>query len=141
MAVRIRLTRLGKKKQPAYRVVVADSHGASTALESAPFAVADDTTPPVLDGLVARRAGSLEPSSSFTIGESLLIEGAISTTTPQGMEATYAELRVPRFRRSFTLSRELDPGRIEANLTDGVLKLRIPKHAEAQPRRIAVQVT
>lgn len=74
-------------------------------------------------------------------GESLLIEGAISTTTPQGMEATYAELRVPRFRRSFTLSRELDPGRIEANLKDGVLKLRIPKHAEAQPRRIAVQVT
>jgi len=73
-------------------------------------------------------------------GESLLIEGEIAAAAPQGMEATYAELRVPRFKRSFTLSRELDGGRIEASLKDGVLKLRIPKHAEAQPRRIAINV-
>jgi HSP20 family molecular chaperone IbpA len=73
-------------------------------------------------------------------GDSLLIEGAISAATPQGMEATYAEIRTPRFRRAFTLSRELDTNRIEANLKDGVLKLRIPKYAEAQPKRIAVKV-
>lgn len=73
-------------------------------------------------------------------GDSLQIEGAISAVTPQGMEATYAEIRVPRFRRSFTLSRELDPGRIDAQLKDGVLTLRIPKREEAQPRRIAVKV-
>ena len=46
----------------------------------------------------------------------------------------------PRYRRVFTLSRELDPGRIEANLKDGVLNLRIPKQEHAQPRRIQVQV-
>jgi HSP20 family protein len=45
---------------------------------------------------------------------------------------------VPRFRRTFTLSRELDTGRIEANLKDGVLTLRVPKQAHAQPRRIEV---
>jgi HSP20 family molecular chaperone IbpA len=73
-------------------------------------------------------------------GDSLQIEGSISAVTPQGMEATYAEIRVPRFRRSFTLSRELDPGRIDAQLKDGVLTLRIPKREEAQPRRIAVKV-
>jgi HSP20 family molecular chaperone IbpA len=50
----------------------------------------------------------------------------------------YAEVRVPRYRRSFTLSRELDTARIEANLKDVVLTLRIPKQAHAQPRRIAV---
>jgi HSP20 family molecular chaperone IbpA len=50
----------------------------------------------------------------------------------------YAEVRVPRYRRSFTLSRELDTARIEANLKDGVLTLRIPKQAHAQPRRINV---
>jgi HSP20 family protein len=74
-------------------------------------------------------------------GDSLLIEGAISAATPQGMEATYAEIRVSRFRRAFTLSRELDPGRIDAQLKDGVLTLRIPKREEAQPRRIAVKVS
>jgi HSP20 family protein len=74
-------------------------------------------------------------------GDALLLEGEISTATPEGMEATYAELRLPRFRRSFTLSRELDAGAIDASLKDGVLRLRIPKRAEAQPRRIAVKVT
>ena len=71
-------------------------------------------------------------------GEALLIEGGVQQRTPDGLEAIYAEVRVPRYRRSFTLSRELDTTRIEANLKDGVLKLRIPKQAHAQPRRIAV---
>jgi HSP20 family molecular chaperone IbpA len=72
-------------------------------------------------------------------GETLLIEGAVSTALPEQMEPTYVEVRVPRFRRAFTLSRELDTEKIEANLTDGVLRLRIPKKAHAQPRKIAVQ--
>jgi HSP20 family protein len=71
-------------------------------------------------------------------GEALLIEGGVQPRTPDGLEAMYAELRVPRYRRSFTLSRELDTARIEATLKDGVLMLRIPKQAHAQPRRIAV---
>ena len=71
-------------------------------------------------------------------GEALLIEGSVQPRTPEGLEAIYAEVRAPRYRRSFTLSRELDTTRIEANLKDGVLRLRIPKQAHAQPRRIAV---
>ena len=71
-------------------------------------------------------------------GDALLIEGGVQPRTPEGLEAVYAEVRVPRYRRSFTLSRELDTARIEANLKDGVLTLRIPKQAHAQPRRIAV---
>jgi len=71
-------------------------------------------------------------------GDALLIEGSVQPFTPEGLEAVYAEVRIPRYRRSFSLSRELDTARIEANLKDGVLKLRIPKQAHAQPRRIAV---
>jgi HSP20 family molecular chaperone IbpA len=71
-------------------------------------------------------------------GDALLIEGSVLPLVPEGLEAVYAEVRVPRYRRSFTLSRELDTARIEANLKDGVLTLRIPKQAQAQPRRIAV---
>ena len=73
-------------------------------------------------------------------GDALLIEGAIAAQTPDQLEPVYAELRLPRYRRSFTLSRELDASRIDAKLKDGVLTLRIPKHAHAQPRRIAVAV-
>ena len=71
-------------------------------------------------------------------GDALLIEGTVQAPTPEGLEAAYAEVRVPRYRRSFTLSRELDTTRITANLKDGVLTLRIPKQEHAQPRRISV---
>ncbi len=71
-------------------------------------------------------------------GDALLIEGTVQSQTPEGLEALYAEVRVPRYRRSFTLSRELDTSKIDANLKDGVLTLRIPKQAQAQPRRIVV---
>ena len=74
-------------------------------------------------------------------GETLTIEGTVATATPQALQPAYVELRVPRFRRAFTLSRELDAGRIEANLKDGVLNLRIPKLEHAQPRRVTVNVT
>lgn len=72
-------------------------------------------------------------------GDTLSIEGAVRALTPEGLEAVYAEVRVPRYRRSFTLSRELDSTHIDASLKDGVLTLRIPKQAYAQPRRISVQ--
>jgi HSP20 family molecular chaperone IbpA len=72
-------------------------------------------------------------------GDTLLVEGTVQPQTPDGLEPVYAEVRVPRFRRSFTLSRELDAQRIDANLKDGVLTLRIPKAEHAQPRRITVQ--
>ncbi len=71
-------------------------------------------------------------------GDALLIEGGMQPFTPESTEAVYAEVRVPRYRRSFTLSRELDTARVEAKLKDGVLELRIPKLEHAQPRRIAV---
>jgi len=71
-------------------------------------------------------------------GDALLIEGNVGAATPGGLEAVYAEVRLPRYRRSFTLSRELDAQHIEAQLKDGVLRLRIPKQAHAQPRRISV---
>ena len=60
---------------------------------------------------------------------------------PEGMEATHAEVHRTRYRRAFTLSRELDPDKVAAEFSQGVLRLRIPKAAHAQPRRISVQVT
>lgn len=71
-------------------------------------------------------------------GETLLIEGSVQTPMSDGLEAVYAEVRIPRYRRSFTLSRELDTTRIDANLKNGVLTLRMPKQAHAQPQRINV---
>jgi HSP20 family molecular chaperone IbpA len=72
--------------------------------------------------------------------DTLTIEGEVSLDTPEGMEATLAEIGLPRYRRAFTLSKELDSEKVSAELRNGVLKLRIPKAEHAQPRRIEVKV-
>lgn len=72
--------------------------------------------------------------------DTLTIEGEVSLALPEGMEATHAEVSVPRYRRVFTLSKELDAGKVSAELAQGVLKLRIPKAEHAQPRRIDIKV-
>lgn len=42
------------------------------------------------------------------------------------------------FKRSFTLPDYLDDSNLDAHLADGVLTIRIPKHAQAKPRRIQI---
>jgi len=71
----------------------------------------------------------------------LTIEGEVSIAMPESMEATYAEVSVPRFRRVFTLSKELDTDKVSAEFRHGVLSLRIPKAEHAQPRRIDIKVS
>jgi HSP20 family molecular chaperone IbpA len=69
----------------------------------------------------------------------LMIEGDARIDMPEGMEALYADVRSTRYRRSFTLSGELESGQIDASLRDGVLSVRIPKRAEVRPRKIEVR--
>jgi HSP20 family molecular chaperone IbpA len=70
----------------------------------------------------------------------LTIEGDLGLATPEGMEATYAEVGLARFRRVFSLSKDLDTAKVSAELAQGVLRLRIPKAEHAQPRKIEVRV-
>lgn len=72
--------------------------------------------------------------------DSLTIEGEVALVTPEGMESSHAEVRMPRYRRVFTLSRELDSDKAQAEFKNGVLKLRIPKAEHAQPRKIEIKV-
>ena len=72
--------------------------------------------------------------------ETLTIEGQLDLTLPEGMEASHAEVSLPRYRRVFTLSRELDTEKVSAEFNQGVLTLRIPKTEQAQPRKIAINV-
>jgi HSP20 family molecular chaperone IbpA len=73
-------------------------------------------------------------------GDTLVLEATADTAGPENMELLYGEAQCPAYRRQFTLSRELDAARIDAQLRDGVLRLTIPKAEEARPRRIQVQV-
>jgi HSP20 family protein len=71
--------------------------------------------------------------------DSLTIEGEVSLVIPEGMESSHGEVRLPRYRRVFSLSKELDTENTSAEFKNGVLKLRIPKAAHVQPRKIEVR--
>lgn len=72
--------------------------------------------------------------------DTLTIEGEVDLNIPSTMEASHIEVTLPRYRRSFTLSKELDAEQVNARFEHGVLNLRIPKAQHAQPRRIDVKV-
>ncbi|WP_194715683.1 Hsp20/alpha crystallin family protein [Noviherbaspirillum soli] len=72
--------------------------------------------------------------------DSLTIEGKVALDVPQDMQSSHADVTLPRYRRVFTLSKELDAEQASAELKNGVLTLRIPKAQHAQPRRIEVKV-
>ncbi|ARP87755.1 Hsp20/alpha crystallin family protein [Bordetella genomosp. 9] len=79
------------------------------------------------------------PRDKLTIdvdGDTLRIEGELGESEPA--QPLHTEMPAARYRRAFTLSRELDSSRIQAESRDGVLKLRIPKREQAQPRRIEI---
>lgn len=74
-----------------------------------------------------------------TEGDMLIIEGEIGLEMPQGMEASHVEVTLPRYRRVFSLSKELDTERLAAEFKQGVLKLHIQKADHAKPKRIEVR--
>ena len=73
-------------------------------------------------------------------GDQLAIEAEVVLAAPEGLESQHAEVSLTRYRRTFTLSKELDADLADAELAQGVLRVRIPKARHAQPRRVSVQV-
>jgi HSP20 family molecular chaperone IbpA len=72
--------------------------------------------------------------------DTLSIEGEVALAVPEGMQASHAEVHLPRYRRVFQLSKELDADKVTAELNHGVLKLRIPKAEHAQPKKVEIRV-
>jgi HSP20 family molecular chaperone IbpA len=72
--------------------------------------------------------------------DTLSIEGEVALPVPEGMQASHAEVQLPKYRRVFQLSKELDAEKVTAELNHGVLKLRIPKAEHAQPKKVEIKV-
>jgi len=90
--------------------------------------------------LVADMPGVAPESVEVEVEHQVLaIAGNIEVNMPAGLHATYAELRGTRYARRFTLSNELDPQRIEASVSNGVLTVRLPKKEAHKPRRIEIK--
>ena len=68
----------------------------------------------------------------------LQVDGTIDFGKYAELRPVYTEYNIGDFSRRFTLSNKIDQDRIEASMKDGVLRIELPKAAEAQPRKIAI---
>ncbi|HPD61615.1 MAG TPA: Hsp20/alpha crystallin family protein [Thermodesulfobacteriota bacterium] len=70
----------------------------------------------------------------------LTMIGDVEAPESPGERDILREYQTGRYFRQFTVSDVIDQSKIEAVLTDGVLRLRLPKAETAKPRQIPVQV-
>lgn len=68
----------------------------------------------------------------------LLVEGRIDFSKYENLKPLYTEYNIGHYRRSFTISKEINSEHISAKINDGVLTLELPKVKEAAARTIAV---
>lgn len=72
-------------------------------------------------------------------GDTMTIEARVKLGEAARMEPVYAEVRVAEYKRSFVLGADLDSEKVEANIRNGVLTVRLHKRERAKPRRIDVR--
>jgi len=72
--------------------------------------------------------------------DTLTLIGEVASTMATPGERVYEEYQSGRYYRQFALSEVIAQDKIDAKLSDGVLRLTLPKVEKATPRRIAVQI-
>ena len=71
--------------------------------------------------------------------DTLTLTGDVGTDVGTPGEKVYEEYETGRYYRQFSLSEVIAQDKIDATLSDGVLRLTLPKVEKATPRRITVQ--
>lgn len=69
----------------------------------------------------------------------LTLKGRVSPPATAAESDVLREYETGTFFRQFTLSQAIDQAKIDAHLSDGVLRLELPKVERAKPRQITVR--
>lgn len=71
----------------------------------------------------------------------LRLVGQRQPDVPEGYQVRRQERRAYKFDRTISLPRTVDTDSISAEMTDGVLTIRMPRQPEAKPRSISVNAS
>ena len=71
-------------------------------------------------------------------GNYLEISGSRKSDAPEGYTAHRVERTAQTFTRSLTLPADVDTGKVEAKMADGLLTLTLPKSEAAKPKQITI---
>lgn len=89
--------------------------------------------------MFADMPGVDEKSVDITLENELLtIYGMVKPEVPENHRLVISEYGVGDYKRTFTISNEIDRDHIQASVKDGVLKLVLPKAESAKTRKIPV---
>jgi HSP20 family protein len=79
---------------------------------------------------------------SIDLRESVLtLTGRVAAADATKEQNLWGEYQPGTFLRQFTLSEAIDQSTIDAKLSDGVLRLELPKIEKAKPRQITVKAS
>ena len=98
----------------------------------------NDNAITVLADMPGVKAAGLE----IDLRESVLtLTGRVTAPESARESDVLREYQTGTFFRQFTLSETIDQAKIDAKLTDGVLRLELPKVEKARPRQITVRTS
>ena len=90
--------------------------------------------------ILADMPGVNEGSLDITLEKNILtIQAFVDESYPEGFERVYSEYVSGDYQRSFKLSDEVDQEKIEAVVSNGELRLRLPKAEPAKAKKIKVK--
>ena len=70
----------------------------------------------------------------------LIIKGSVEEKKNEGYNCLYKEYDQGNFERKFTVPEKIDIEKIEANIKNGILKLKLPYVPEKGPKKVEVKV-
>ena len=92
--------------------------------------------------LLADMPGVKSEGLNIDLRENVLtLDGDVKKPEGQNETELFTEYRTGKYYRQFNLSEIIDQAKIEATMTDGVLRLTLPKVEAAKPRKITIKAS
>lgn len=81
-----------------------------------------------------------ESGVDVTIEKNVLtIRGKAELPVHEGLSATHREFGIGDLRRSFTLSDDIDPDSVDAEMRNGLLTLKLSRRQPAGPKKVKIK--